>query len=106
MREVLNKIEFVFETVRLFLSKDSPSQVGLNSQDHLQAKASLVLPPGGPASDDILPPGFEGTHTSMYGKESKEVEDQRQREMRVLEAIYPRISSIPPKFVSRLCLVL
>ncbi|KAK7352264.1 hypothetical protein VNO80_17683 [Phaseolus coccineus] len=111
--------------VRLFLSEDSPSQVGLNSQDHLQAKASLVLPPGGPGSDDILPPGFEGTHTSsqfeikpsqipvikwitppkivlnltwqvVCGEESKEVEDQRQREMRVLEAIYPRISSIPP----------
>ncbi|QCE16673.1 hypothetical protein DEO72_LG11g3692 [Vigna unguiculata] len=112
-------------TVRLFLSEDSPSQVGLNSQDHLQAKASLQLPAGGPGSDDILPPGFEGTHTScqfeikpsqipvikwiippkivldltwqvVCGEESKEVEDQRQREMRVLEAIYPRTSSIPP----------
>ncbi|ESW08065.1 hypothetical protein PHAVU_009G015300 [Phaseolus vulgaris] len=111
--------------VRLFLSEDSPSQVGLNSQDHLQAKASLVLPPGVSGSDDILPPGFEGTHTSsqfeikpsqipvikwitppkivlnltwqvVCGEESNEVEDQRQREMRVLEAIYPRISSIPP----------
>ncbi|CAJ1973233.1 unnamed protein product [Sphenostylis stenocarpa] len=111
--------------VRLFLSEESPSQVGLNSQDHLQAKASLHLPPGGPGSDDILPPGFEGTHSSSHfeirpsqipvikwitppkialnhtwqvvsGEESIEVEDQRQREMRVLEAIYPRISSIPP----------
>ncbi|BAT77702.1 hypothetical protein LR48_Vigan09g030200 [Vigna angularis] len=111
--------------VRLFLSEESPSQVGLNSQDHLQAKASLQFPAGGPGSDDILPPGFEGTHTSsqfeikpsqipvikwitppkivlnlewqvVSGEESKEVEDQRQREMRVLEAIYPRTSSIPP----------
>ncbi|KAL2346259.1 hypothetical protein Fmac_000259 [Flemingia macrophylla] len=111
--------------VRLFLSEESPSQVGLNSQDHLQAKTSLLLHPGEASSDDILPPGFEGTHASsqfeiipsqipvirwttplkigldptwrvVSGEESKEVEDQRQREMRVLEAIYPRISSIPP----------
>lgn len=111
--------------VRLFLSEESPSQVGLNSQDHLQAKTSLLLHPGEAGSDDILPPGFEGTHASsqfeiipsqipvirwtnppkiglnptwqvVSGEESKEVEDQRQREMRVLEAIYPRISSIPP----------
>lgn len=40
------------------------------------------------------------------GEESTEVEDQPQREMRVLEAIYPRISSIPQKFVSSLCIVL
>ncbi|XP_027354254.1 zinc finger CCCH domain-containing protein 6 [Abrus precatorius] len=111
--------------VRLFLSEESPSQVGISSQDHLQAKTSLLLHPGGAGSDDILPPGFEGTHASsqfeiklsqipvikwiippkivlnltwrvVAGEESNEVEDQRQREMRVLEAIYPRISSIPP----------
>ncbi|RDX62279.1 Zinc finger CCCH domain-containing protein 6 [Mucuna pruriens] len=111
--------------VRLFLSEECPSQVGLNSQDHLQAKASLLLHPGGAASDDFLPPGFEGTQTSSQfeikpsqipvikwinspkivlnltwqvasGEESEEVEVQHQREMRVLEAIYPRISSIPP----------
>lgn len=34
----------------------------------------------------------------VAGEESKEVVDQHQREMRVLEAIYPRPSSIPPKF--------
>ncbi|KAL1309345.1 hypothetical protein HN51_052045 [Arachis hypogaea] len=111
--------------IRLFLSEESPSQVGLNSQDHLQAKTSLLLPPGGTSSDDFLPPGFEGTQASTHfevdlsqipvsrwttpckiilnlawqvvaGEESKEVEDQCQREMRVLEAIYPRPSSIPP----------
>nr|AFK47452.1 unknown [Lotus japonicus] len=110
--------------VRLFLSDESPSQVGLNSQDHLQAKTSLLLHPGGAGSDDSLPPGFEGTHASsqfeinlsripviswtrppkivlnltwqvVAGEESKEVEDQHKRELRVLEAIYPRISSIP-----------
>lgn len=46
------------------MSEESPSQVGLNSQDHLQAKSSLLLHPGGTGSDDILPPGFEGTHAS------------------------------------------
>lgn len=40
----------------------------------------------------------------VAGEESKEVEDQCQREMRVLEAIYPRPSSIPPKFESFLIL--
>ncbi|KAK2398591.1 zinc finger CCCH domain-containing protein [Trifolium repens] len=111
--------------VKLFLSEDSPSQVGLNSQDHLQAKISSLLHQGEASSDDILPPGFEGTHASsqfdiklfqipvinwinppkivldltwqvVAGEESKEIVDQHQREMRVLEAIYPRISSIPP----------
>lgn len=38
----------------------------------------------------------------VAGEESKEVDDQSQREMRVLEAIYPRPSSIPPKFDSSL----
>lgn len=38
----------------------------------------------------------------VAGEESKEVEDQHKRELRVLEAIYPRISSIPSKFVSSL----
>jgi len=46
------------------LSEESPSQVGLNSQDHLQAKTSSLLPQGEAGSDDILPPGFEGTHAS------------------------------------------
>ncbi|KAI5393194.1 hypothetical protein KIW84_060354 [Lathyrus oleraceus] len=117
---------FLFvEQVRLFLSEESPSQVGLNSQDHLQAKISSVLHQGEAGSDDILPPGFEGTCASsqfdiklsqipiiswvnppkimldltwlvVAGEESKEIVDQPHREMRVLEAIYPRISSIPP----------
>ncbi|KAI9113128.1 hypothetical protein K1719_015653 [Acacia pycnantha] len=111
--------------VRLFLSEDCPSLVGLNAQDHLQAKTSLLLHPGGAGYDHILPPGFEGTQPSsqtqiklsqipvikwtnplkivlnltwqvVAGEESKEVEDQNQREMKVLEAIYPRPSSIPP----------
>lgn len=32
-----------------------------------------------------------------FGEESKEVEIQNQRELRVLEAIYPRPSAIPTK---------
>lgn len=34
----------------------------------------------------------------VAGEDSKEVETQKQREMRVLEAVYPRPSAIPPKF--------
>ncbi|XP_010271421.1 PREDICTED: zinc finger CCCH domain-containing protein 6 isoform X2 [Nelumbo nucifera] len=111
--------------VRLFLSEDSPSQVGIGAQDHLQAKTSWLLHSTGMNSDDQLPPGFEGAHPAnqlkkelsqiplvkwkcppkfmlnpnwqvVAGEESKEAEVQNQREMRVLEAVYPRPSSIPP----------
>ncbi|KAG2692722.1 hypothetical protein I3760_08G065700 [Carya illinoinensis] len=111
--------------VRLFLSEESPTQVGLGAQDHLQAKTSLVLHSTGPGSDGNLPPGFEGSHPDkqlqiklsqihlikwrspsqfvldftwqvVAGEESKESEVQSQREMRVLEAVYPRPSAIPP----------
>lgn len=34
----------------------------------------------------------------VRGEESKEVEIQNRRELRVLEAYYPRQSAIPPKF--------
>ncbi|KAG8389898.1 hypothetical protein BUALT_Bualt01G0026800 [Buddleja alternifolia] len=109
--------------VRLFLSEESPSQIGTGTQDHLQAlcpvKSSVM------GSDDNLPPGFEGMQPAnmwrvklsqiplinwrcpprfkvdsewrvVAGEESKEIEAQNQREMRVLEAIYPRQSAIPP----------
>ncbi|KAA8537543.1 hypothetical protein F0562_027151 [Nyssa sinensis] len=111
--------------VRLFLSEESPSQVGFGSQDHLQAKTSWLLHSTGLGSDDNLPPGFEGAYSAnllknklaqiplikwrcppklvldytwqvVAGEESKEVEVQNQREMRVLEAVYPRASAIPP----------
>ncbi|KAL4575505.1 hypothetical protein LXL04_022351 [Taraxacum kok-saghyz] len=104
--------------VKLFLSDESPSQVGLGGQDHLQAKESWH-------SDDNLPPGFEGIQPANLfqnklsqitliqwkcpsrfvvdpnwqvtaGEESKEVDLESQREMRVLEAVYPRPSAIPP----------
>lgn len=47
----------------MFLSEDSPSQVGIDSQDHMQPKkkamllynTGLVTIPG-----SVLPPGFEG----------------------------------------------
>ncbi|KAG2689220.1 hypothetical protein I3843_09G128900 [Carya illinoinensis] len=111
--------------VRLFLLEESPAQVGLGAQDHLQAKTSLTLHSTGSGSDDNLPPGFEGAHPSnqlqiklsqidlikwssppsivldlswqvVAGEESEESEVQSQREMRVLEAVYPRASAIPP----------
>ncbi|XVE56133.1 hypothetical protein DITRI_Ditri03aG0213400 [Diplodiscus trichospermus] len=110
--------------IRLFLSEESPSQVGLGAQDHLQAKSSSVSHLNGAAGDDFLPPGFEGAHSTNHlqinlseipvikwrcpvrfvvdlnwqvvsGEESKEVEIQNQREVRVLEAVYPRQSAIP-----------
>ncbi|PON70767.1 Zinc finger, CCCH-type [Parasponia andersonii] len=114
-----------FCQVRLFLSEESPSQVGLDSQDHLQAKTSWLLHSTGTSSDDVLPPGFEGAQPSnllqtklsqiptvkwrypprfvlnlewrvVAGEENQEAGIQNQREMRVLEAVYPRPSAIPP----------
>ncbi|XP_052201632.1 zinc finger CCCH domain-containing protein 6 [Diospyros lotus] len=111
--------------VRLFLSDESPSQVGFGAQDHLQAKASWMPSSSGLATDDNLPPGFEAAHSAnllknklsqiplvkwrcparfvldaswqvVAGEESKEVDIQNQREMRMLEAVYPRPSAIPP----------
>lgn len=52
--------------VRLFLSEESPSQAGLGTQDHLQAKTSLQLHSTGSGSDDNLPPGFEGVHPANH----------------------------------------
>ncbi|XP_047975539.1 zinc finger CCCH domain-containing protein 6 isoform X1 [Salvia hispanica] len=109
--------------VRMFLSEDAPSQVGMGAQEHLQAKA-WPLHAGGMGSENNLPPGFELSqpanhwavklsHISLVkwkcpprigvdsswmvvaGEESREIETQNQREMRVLEAIYPRPSAIP-----------
>ncbi|WCJ35131.1 Zinc finger CCCH domain-containing protein 6 [Euphorbia peplus] len=111
--------------VRLFLSEESPSVVGQGAQDHLQAKASWLSHPGGTGGDDTLPPGFEGgnpanqlhiqlsdipvinwrcpprvvldlTWQVVAAEESKQVEIQNQREMRVLEAVFPHPSAIPP----------
>lgn len=111
--------------VKLFLSDESPSQVGLGGQDHLQAKDSWSWHSGGAGSDDNLPPGFEGIHPANLlqnklsqipilqwkcpsrfaldptwqvaaGEESKEIEVESQREMRILEAVYPRPSAVPP----------
>lgn len=109
--------------VKLFLSEESPSLIGLSAQDHLQAKAWVNSKEAD--SVDKLPPGFEGTNPAyafhnkfskipaikwqcppkfafdlvwqvVAGEESIEVEYQNQRLMRVLEAVYPRPSAIPP----------
>ncbi|XP_057449286.1 zinc finger CCCH domain-containing protein 6-like [Lotus japonicus] len=111
--------------VKLFLSEDCPSKVGKKSQDHLQAKTSPMLPSSTNECDDDLPPGFEANHflrqsntelsnipqikwkcpplfalSSHWlvaaGEESKEKDSQKLRDMRVLEAVYPRLSAIPP----------
>ncbi|XP_027346888.1 zinc finger CCCH domain-containing protein 6-like [Abrus precatorius] len=110
--------------VKLFLSEDYPSKVGQRTQDHLQAKISSVLHSSINEPND-LPPGFESSHFLTQskaefshisqikwerpplfvfsphwrvaaGEESKEKEDQKLREVRVLEAVYPRLSAIPP----------
>ncbi|KAK2408921.1 zinc finger CCCH domain-containing protein [Trifolium repens] len=110
--------------VKLFLSDDYPSKVGLKSQDNLKGKASSMLCSSSNEYVD-LPPGFESSHfpnqskaefshipkikwecplpfvfSSAWlvaaGEESREIEIQKLREIRVLEAVYPRHSAIPP----------
>ncbi|ONK68019.1 uncharacterized protein A4U43_C05F6340 [Asparagus officinalis] len=111
--------------VRLFLSEDAPSQSVLGTQDQLQAKATWLLHAAGLSdSDDSLPPGFEAPQKYHHpkieisqiplikwqcpprlilnsewlvvaGEESKEVAIENLRQSGVLEAIYPRPSSVP-----------
>ncbi|KAG7026757.1 Zinc finger CCCH domain-containing protein 6 [Cucurbita argyrosperma subsp. argyrosperma] len=108
--------------VKLFSSEDCPSKVG-QSSNHLQAKTSRRLPPYTYESNGC-PPGFNVTRLKNQladvssiplikwncppklamschwcvaaGEESKELESQNFREMRLLEAVYPRASDIPP----------
>lgn len=49
---------------------------------------------------------FSVTWQVVAGDESEEAEIQNQREMRVLEAVYPRPSAIPPKFDTLLTTIL
>ncbi|KAL0543401.1 hypothetical protein IC582_018497 [Cucumis melo] len=109
--------------VKLFSSEDCPSKVGLKSPDQLQAKTPWMLHPYTTEINDC-PPGFEVTPLGNQladlsciplvkwkrplkfvmnpnwrvgaGEESEEVESQKFREMRLLEAVYPRASAIPP----------
>ncbi|KDP46717.1 hypothetical protein JCGZ_06505 [Jatropha curcas] len=112
--------------VKLFLTEDSPSKVGTQAQDNLQKKPSWVLHHSNADEFNDLPPGFEGCHTLKNplkvessliptiqwksppklvlsydwhvgaGEESLEAKAQKLREMRVLEAVFPRPSAIPP----------
>lgn len=110
--------------VRLFSSEDCPSAVGSEAQELLQAKTSWILHSNSVDYDD-RPPGFEGSSCTntmtqrlpyipqikwkcptrivmnanwhvVAGEESKEAGAQNRRELRVLEAVYPRLSAIPP----------
>ncbi|KAL9327119.1 hypothetical protein ACSQ67_007764 [Phaseolus vulgaris] len=111
--------------VKLFLSDDFPSKVGQHSQDHLQVKTSMLNSNSTIIDPSDLPPGFESSHflkqtkvdfssispikwecplpfvvspkwCVVAGEESREKENQKLRENRVLEAVYPRLSAIPP----------
>jgi len=117
--------------VRLFAAEDAPDVSGTAHQDLLQAKQTKFMHATVPISPSDLPPGFGVTapmsmrpavadvmpwvpwrvpavfnlHPSwrvVAGGESKEVAVQRQREVRVLEAVYPRPSSIPERYLPSL----
>ncbi|KAL9328233.1 hypothetical protein ACSQ67_003236 [Phaseolus vulgaris] len=109
--------------VKSFLRDDFPSKDDKEYEDPLLAKTLPLWPSTADEYDDF-PPGFEGNHflnrskdefsrlsqikwerppsfalNSKWrvatGEESRERNVQSLREMRVLEAVYPRISSIP-----------
>lgn len=110
--------------VRLFLAEDAPFQSGLADQDHLQAKQSRLWHAYGSGFEGNQLLGFGDNYTKqniqedtivpettwccphrfvmnpswqvVAGDESLEVKVQCEREVRNLEAIYPRPSSIPP----------
>lgn len=112
--------------VRLFLAEDAPLQAGqIGLQDQLQAKKPWLWHSIESGLDDDLPPGFERSTPIPYrqlevsiepqtpwrcpprfvinpswqvvaGDESQEIELQYGREVRILEAVYPRPSDIPP----------
>ncbi|KAI8537031.1 hypothetical protein RHMOL_Rhmol10G0303400 [Rhododendron molle] len=108
--------------VKFFLSKDCPSKVSLQAQDCQRAKtwASCLKNDhsvnhhsrfeGGCSTDPLqekpsdiaqikwkCPPklGLSYNWHVVAGEESEEAETQKHREMRVLEAVYPRMSDIP-----------
>lgn len=110
--------------VRLFSTAKPPSEVGMGNRAYVQEKASRLLQPGS-YEEGPPPPGFEEIQPAnlwrlrssqmpftkwrcpprfevnsewqvVSGEESKEIEAQNQRQRRVLEAIYPRPSAIPP----------
>ncbi|ERN14449.1 hypothetical protein AMTR_s00185p00035070 [Amborella trichopoda] len=114
-------VSYFANMVRLFLSEDPPTHAGSGAQDLLQAKASWLWHSTG--TGDELPPGFETSQPMWHpkglssvkwrypprfminpswkvaaGEESREVEVQNQRQFKVLEAVYPRPSSIPPRW--------
>ncbi|KAF9611461.1 hypothetical protein IFM89_032431 [Coptis chinensis] len=71
------------EQVRLFLSEDSPSQVGLGAQDNLQVKASWLLHSSGVGFEDQLPPGFEGAQSTNHPSVSSELEDSHNEDHQI-----------------------
>nr|XP_016490469.1 PREDICTED: zinc finger CCCH domain-containing protein 45-like [Nicotiana tabacum] len=98
--------------VKHFLQEDCPSKVGRGSQHHLQFKPSLRPSFEGrhcpkqpkerlpyiPLAKWKCPPKFNLNERwcMVAGEESKEAEAQKHREKRLLEAVYPSRSAIPP----------
>ncbi|KAH7848308.1 hypothetical protein Vadar_001057 [Vaccinium darrowii] len=108
--------------VNLFLSEGCPSKVGLEAQDRPQARTSVSCLEkvyslnrysrfeGGCSMDPLkekpsnvaqikwkCPPKFVLSYNWHVhaGEESNEAETEKQREMRVLEVVYLRVSDIP-----------
>ncbi|KAF4383234.1 hypothetical protein F8388_009265 [Cannabis sativa] len=85
----------LFNKVKSFNSKDSPTKISMTSQEKIEEKLlkpSYVsyIPWKFPPKVVLIP-----SWRVLNGEESEEIHHQNWRESRVLEAFYPRHSSIP-----------
>ncbi|XP_022852989.1 zinc finger CCCH domain-containing protein 6-like [Olea europaea var. sylvestris] len=107
-------LPFLKFKVRLFSSEESPSQVNseaLKSDDDFPPGFKRIQTPNLwrnklskiPLVKWRCPPQFvlDGAWQVVAGEESKELEAQTQREMRVIEAVYPHPSPIPPNLYAQ-----
>ncbi|CAI0392892.1 unnamed protein product [Linum tenue] len=107
--------------VKLFSRDDCPSKVGNQAQCHVKHRdripRGILQNPNSREFSDLPPPGFEDSHSQFAtllqwkcppkfglssrwcvaaGEESQEMRAQKQREMSLFEAVYPRLSAVPP----------
>ncbi|CAL1361183.1 unnamed protein product [Linum trigynum] len=113
--------------VKLFSRDDCPSKVGNQAQCHLKHRDRIprgILQNPNSREYSDLPPGFEDSHSQFAtvlqwkcppkfglraqwcvaaGEESQEMRAQKQREMSLFEAVYPRLSVVPPNPLNAEC---
>ncbi|XP_062102547.1 zinc finger CCCH domain-containing protein 45-like [Humulus lupulus] len=83
--------------VKLFTSDDCPAKTIMKSQEEVRGKSPPIEPTYVSQTQWKFPPMFvlSPSWGVVSGEESQEAKHQKWRETRVLEAVYPRLSSIP-----------